>query len=51
MMTEKRKAKLFDELVYHLLECVGNEEDARLSLDAIGFTEEEIEVIMREFIG
>ena len=47
-MTIKRKAELFDELLFHLMERVSCEEDLLLTLQAIGFTEKEITETIEE---
>lgn len=47
-MTDIRKLALFDALVNHITECVSNSEDARRTLDAIGFTADEISEVIAE---
>ena len=47
-MNNKRKIAMFDELVFYLLQLIRSEDDLRHTLNAIGFTEHEINEIIME---
>lgn len=47
-MTDVRKLALFDAMLNHITECVSTPGDACRTLDAIGFTADEIAEVIAE---
>ena len=45
-MTDKRKAVMFDEVVFYLRELIHSTEDITLTFTALGFTEDEIHELL-----